>query len=213
MCGRFARSVPVGKIAGTFGAPAVCDIPVSWNCAPGKEIALILRNGSSCTIQKTFWGVMPAWGRGRLKQPLINIRSETLLEKKTFETLLREGRCLIPADGFYEWTKEGNRKQPMFIRLPGGPLFYMAGLQEKESEKKGCAVITAPSGEKLASLHHRMPLILDREEGLMWLEGDTARLLGQVREPAELQMWPVSSFVNDPGHDSPLCAVPLRPAT
>jgi putative SOS response-associated peptidase YedK len=156
---------------------------------------------------------MPAWGRGRLKQPLVNIRSETLRDKRTFDKFLSEGRCLIPADGFYEWKTEGKRKRPVFVRLPGGALFYMAGLRENESEKRGCAIITAPSGEKLASLHHRMPLILDREESLLWLEGDTDRLLAQVREPAELQMWPVSSFVNDPGHDSPLCAVPLRPVT
>ena len=132
MCGRFARSVPVEKIAETFGARADRDIPSSWNCAPGKEIALILCHGPSCTIQQTFWGVMPAWGKGRLKQPLINIRSETLMQKRTFDKLLREGRCLIPADGFYEWKREGNRKQPVFIRLPGGALFYMAGLQENE---------------------------------------------------------------------------------
>jgi len=213
MCGRFARSVPVGKIAETFGATAAQDIPASWNCAPGQEIALILSNGASCVIRRNFWGVMPAWGRGRLKQPLVNIRSETLREKRTFDKFLSEGRCLIPADGFYEWKTEGKRKRPVFVRLPGGALFYMAGIRENESEKRGCAIITAPSGEKLASLHHRMPLILDREESLLWLDGDTDRLLAQVREPAELQMWPVSFFVNDPGHDSPLCAVPLRPVT
>jgi len=210
MCGRFARTVPAEKIAEVFGAKAAEAVPASWNCAPGRDVAIILPEGSSFSVQKAFWGMMPVWGKGRLRQPFINIRSETLLEKRTFEQLLRQGCCLIPADGFYEWKTEERGKQPYFVRLPGGPLFFMAGLQDSEDAKKGCAVITVRSGARISSLHCRMPLIMDRDEGKAWLDGDTRSLLNKAQEPAGLEIWPVSSFVNNPRNDSPLCAAPLR---
>jgi len=210
MCGRFARTLPVEKIAEIFGAETAGDIPASWNCSPGKDIAVILSEGRFCMIKKSFWGVMPSWGRGRLTNPLINIRSETLLEKRIFERLLSVGRCLIPADGFYEWIKEGKRKRPVFISLPERRLFFMAGLLEREGSEEGCAVITAQAGERLSSFHHRMPLIMDKTLGEAWLTGDGRFLLKEAREPAGLQVWPVSSFVNDPEHDSPLCAAPVQ---
>jgi len=199
MCGRFARTVPVEKIACEFGVTAGCTIPPSRNCAPGTDIALIT-GGDDYFIRASFWGLMPDWGKNFLKAPLINIRQETLTEKKTFSPLLERGRCLVPADGFYEWKKCAAGRHPYFICLPRKQLFYMAALKNEQ----GCAVITCPAEPSIAGIHHRMPLIFSREEGYHWFSDTFDSLLRAGPKRFALRAEPVSPSLNDPENEGPL---------
>jgi len=137
-----------------------------YNIAPGQNI-LALLNTNPQTIQEIKWGLSPSWA----KTPLINIRIENLEEKPTFHQLLQKNRCLILADGFYEWKREEQEKTPYYISLKNNESFAFAGLwREKNDTTLECAIITVPPNDLMAPIHHRMPAIVQPSWEETWLD-------------------------------------------
>lgn len=198
MCGRFTLSTPVDELARLFGAELGALEPVSarYNIAPTDPIVVVRRRSEGDReLTLLRWGLLPSWVRDPADFPtLINARAESLHRKPAFQDALRERRCLVPADGFFEWRRE-NGKQPYFVRArEGGPLAF-AGLWERWVAPDGqpvesCTVVTTEANELVRPLHDRMPAILRPEGRERWMD-PTVRRLADLREllrpaPSEL---------------------------
>lgn len=187
-----------------------------FNVAPTQEIAAVVVEGGRRVLKRLRWGLVPRWAdSSAAAHHMINARAETVAEKPAFREALRQRRCLIPADGFYEWRKEpvGKGKTPMCIQLRDRSVFAFAGLWERwrgadGRELESCAIITVPANEKIAAIHDRMPAILRREDEDAWLDPaitDPAALLPLLKPlpPEAMVMHEVSPRVNKPEVDEP----------
>jgi len=214
MCGRFVRSSSVASIADEFYATqASLEMAPSYNISPTQDI-IILNHKGARQLVKCRWGFIPLGARdSSIGSRMINARAETVASKPAFRSALRNQRCLVIADGFYEWIKKGNKRVPYYIHLKSGKPFGFAGLYNPWTSPEGkrictCTIITTASNELLASVHDRMPAIIPKDRQDLWLypvEIDPA-LLPELLRPfpaAELEMHQVSSKVNYPGYDSP----------
>jgi putative SOS response-associated peptidase YedK len=166
------------------------------------------------------WGLIPSWAKDpAIGSRMINARAETVGEKPSFRTAFRRRRCLIPADGFYEWQKLGTRKQPHYIHLTGRRPFAFAGLWEHWRSPDGesvdtCVIITTEPNELMAELHNRMPVILHPRDFALWLdpavqEGNKVRPLLAPYPPEEMSAYAISTAVNRPSNDSAACIEPV----
>lgn len=220
MCGRFTLTKPPDLVTQHFSVPAASATP-RYNIAPTQAVwAVRAGQGGTRELIQPVWGLIPSWTRdlaGAVR--LINARAETLSEKPAFRNAFRERRCLIPADGFYEWQAVGKRKQPWYIQLQDGGLFGFGGLWEEWRNPNGeavnsCTIVTVAANEAMAPVHDRMPLILPPEVYDAWLapgKPGPSELLQPY--PSEyLRLHPVSTEVNRPGNDHPSCREPLPPA-
>jgi putative SOS response-associated peptidase YedK len=184
-----------------------------FNIAPTQDVLVAVQAAAGPELQVMQWGLVPAWAKDA-ESPLINARAETLAEKPTFRGALRARRCVVPADGFYEWRTNGDgSKTPLYIRLKSRRGFAFAGLWETWKDPTGetlrtCTIITTPANALVATIHNRMPAILTAEEVRQWLAGDTGAespegllaLLGPF--PAgEMEMHAVSRAVNFAGRE------------
>ncbi len=227
MCGRFALISDTETLIDTFGvAPeTLTAMPPSlprYNVAPTQPITAIRLNPTSKKRELTFfqWGLIPSWANDiKMGSRMINARGETVAEKPSFRTAFKRRRCIIPADGFYEWQKLGSHKQPMYIHPTNNTLFALAGLWEMWRSPDGdsiqsCTIITTTPNELMAPIHDRMPVILEPEDFDMWLDpGDRPEQgLHLIRPfPSEkMAAYPVSAFVNKPINDTPQCIAPLN---
>jgi len=218
MCGRFTLTLDAEAVQSSFGvAPPPGGFPPRYNIAPTQPVAVVANDGRG-RIELFVWGLIPSWAKDpAIGQRLINARAETLAEKPSFRSAYRRRRCLILADGFYEWRKEGTLKQPMYIRLKSGEPFAFAGLWEVWHSPLGdeipsCTIITTEPNDLMAPIHNRMPVILPRDAYPAWLdpaERPAEKLQGFLRPyPAdEMEAYPVSTAVNNPRADSPECIV------
>ena len=214
MCGRFARFSPVQKFAGLFGTQAGFNLNPRYNIGPTQAL-LLARNtvGGSRELAFLHWGLIPHW----VKEPktgysTINARAETVAEKPIFRNPFRHRRCLIAADGYYEWCKLERAKQPYFIKLKDGQPFALAGLWEhwarEDQNIDSCAVIVTEANALTKPIHDRMPVILSPEDYDAWMDPDLQdpeRLKAFLRPyPAE-RMWayPVGTAVSNPKNDKP----------
>ncbi|MBX5449571.1 SOS response-associated peptidase [Thermogemmatispora sp.] len=211
MCGRFTLITDLKTIAEIFGVPATLEAQPRYNIAPSQEVVAILHEG---TRQMAWlrWGLIPSWAKEEaIGNRMINARAETLAEKPSFKRLLRSRRCLVVADGFYEWQQINGAKRPMYITLRDGSPFAFAGLWDQWSASDGrtlrtCTIVTTEPNELLATIHNRMPVILPREACERWLDPTlqaTEALLPLLRPypAAEMQARPVSRLVNDPRNE------------
>jgi putative SOS response-associated peptidase YedK len=191
-----------------------------FNIAPGSEMPVIIHEEKNeLVIMK--WGMVPHWTKDihTAKRP-INARAETLAEKPSFKELLKNRRCLVPASGFFEWKKEGNKKIPFYIHLPKSPLFAFAGLYDRWTDPEGnlvftYTIITTEPNDLIAKIHNRMPSILLPENEDRWLSkiplsaGDLKEILTPF--PAEnMSMYPVSPLVNTPVTDDERIIRPMN---
>ena len=225
MCGRFALMTSTEQLAMQFDVPetAVNALPPSvprYNIAPTQPVAAI-RLAENGQREFTFfrWGLVPSWAKDlNIGSRMINARSETVAEKPSFRTAFKRRRCLIPADGFYEWQKQGSGKQPMFIRPVAERPFALAGLWEVWRDPDGsalqtCTILTTTPNELMAPIHNRMPVIVEPEDFDLWLnpEPNPEQGLHLLRPyPAEkMTAYPVSTTVNNPRNDVPDCIQPF----
>jgi putative SOS response-associated peptidase YedK len=222
MCGRFTLFVDPKDLMRMFPG---FDVPAEWvpryNIAPTQPVAVVANNGQS-KIEFFQWGLIPSWAKDpKIGSRMINARAETLAEKPSFRTAYRRRRCLVLADGFYEWRKEPGRttKTPMYIRLTSGEPFAFAGLWEAwrapdDQMILSCTIITTTPNELVEQIHNRMPVILDPEAYDLWLD-PAERQANQLDEwlrpyPAEQMLaYPVSTFVNSPANDTSACVAPM----
>lgn len=214
MCGRFTQRKEAARVAEFYGIeeeePELESEP-RYNIAPQQMIQAVT---AEKRLVRLKWGLLPSWAKdSKIANNLINARAETLQEKPSFRTALAKRRCLIPADGWYEWKKAADGKQPYFFHRRDDNLFSFAGLWEEWRSPEGesvktCTIITTEPNELTANYHHRMPAILKRSDEALWLDAaarvpDLVQLLAP--HPAdELEIYPVSKAVNSPGRDEAL---------
>jgi putative SOS response-associated peptidase YedK len=222
MCGRFTMTVDPAQLQDTFPWLTVPEgMEPRYNIAPTQPVAVVPNNDEN-RIEFFNWGLIPSWAKDpSIGNRMINARAETLAEKPAFRAAYRRRRCLVLADGFFEWRKDPGKKvkQPMYIRLKTGEPFAFAGLWEIWNSADGsqilsCTIITTEPNELVSDIHNRMPVILPREGYSAWLNPSEIQPadVGDLLRPypsTELAAYPVSTIVNSPGNDSPACVVPL----
>lgn len=211
MCGRFARFAGRVSLEELFGIPLVLPAEPRFNVAPGQAALAVVRGEpGGRTFVEALWGFNLRRADGR-RSVLINARSESAAAKPAFQDSFRRRRCLVPADGFFEWSP-GPAKRPYFIHRGDRRCLALAGLWRVERDRDGAehphfTLLTRDADATLARIHDRMPVIVPREGFGAWLDGtarDAAELLAAVPE-APLVATPVGRRVNDPGHDDPGC--------
>lgn len=217
MCGRFVMTLPNDAMARLFDAAPDNDLPEgpNYNVCPTTRVHVVRAGGSGRRLSALRWGFLPFWAKSPTDGPLlINARAETLAEKPAFREAARARRCLIPADGFYEWTRAGTARQPWYIRRRDGAPLVMAGLWqgwEREGEAlETCAIVTCAANESIARLHHRMPVIVEPEDWPLWL-GEAGHGAARLMRPAPetvLEAWPVHPRVNANRASGPDLIVP-----
>jgi putative SOS response-associated peptidase YedK len=223
MCGRFVGYRSFHELKKAFPIDkASCDVTENFNVAPSQEVFAIIKNDRENWLEKLHWGLVPFWAKDiSIGNRMINARVETVASKPSFRNAFRKRRCLILADGFYEWRRSKGQKQPMFITLPGGSPFAFAGLWEtwnKEDDPdtiyKSCAIITTEASDSVRGIHHRMPAILKPEKYEPWLDPlnkDVNELENILKTGivTELVSHVVSKSVNSVKNNEPSNIVPL----
>lgn len=206
MCGRFAFFSPLSPLARKVGATLPeREIPQRYNVAPGTWIAAVRQASENAapSLDDLWWGYRPKWTKGSGNQP-INARVETVATNGYFKSAFARHRCLIPADGWYEWIKNTSPKQPHFIcRHDREPLFFAGIYAERDDGSMGCAILTEPARGTASEVHDRMPLILNDDSLEPWLAPDitdreTIRSLVKHIDADLIEHWPVSTAVNKP---------------
>ena len=205
MCGRFAFYSPSEATAALFGVNASITVEPRFNIAPSQYIAGIRETDDTGRELAMFrWGLVPFWAKDpAIGNRMINARAETVAEKPSFRAAYRHRRCLILADGFYEWKKEGAGKVPHFISLANGEPFAFAGLwetwQSKETEEiiQSATLITTAANEFISTVHHRMPVFLQPDSADRWLAGDDGLIADVAENSPKFQAWPVDKRVNN----------------
>lgn len=205
MCGRFAFYSPSEATAALFGAASSTKVVPRYNIAPTQYIAAVRGDGTSAPeLTMLRWGLVPSWAKDpSIGNRMINARVETVAEKPSFRSAYKKRRCLILADGFYEWQKGADGKTPYFISLADGTPFAFAGLWEnwnsKESDEslQTTAIITTAASDFMAQLHQRMPVVMRPGEAERWLGGDMKLLSEVIDNPPAFRAWPVDRKVNN----------------
>ncbi len=230
MCGRFNVNQLADALMILFGIEdghyAARNAAPRYNVAPTQPVAAVRENPQSGTRELCYlrWGLIPHWAKDpAIGNRMINARAETAAEKPSFRGAMRYRRCLIPANGYYEWQKLPSGKQPHNIRMKDGAPFAFAGLWESWEQPDGgavesCTILTTEPTERLRAIHHRMPVILPPEDFDQWLdinEKNSAAVVPLLRPyPHDaLIAVPVSRYVNKPTNDGPRCIEPVAPET
>ena len=216
MCGRYTLTVPIDRLAAEFDLDEVrAELSPNFNVAPTQSVAAILAENGSRRLETLRWGLVPSWAKDpEIGARMINARSETAPEKPSFRSAFKRRRCLIPADGFYEWKREEGGKQPFYIHMNDGRPFAFAGLWEdwNDGEIRSCTILTTPANGLVGEVHERMPVILPAEDRDAWLdpEAETQELVSLLRPyPGDdLETFPVSRFVNSPRNNDERCVEP-----
>ncbi len=238
MCGRFVSSSPPDEIAAYFDVDSVpeqlLDRGPNYNTAPTTGVLVVYEDGSTRRLDAFHWGLVPSWAKDtKIGGRMINARAETVTTKPAFKRAFAGRRCIIPADGFYEWTTEPDqkKKQPYFIHRPDGEPYAFAGIWERWKGPKGaaeegteaeplrsCSIITTTANEPMSKLHDRMPVILPPDAWATWLDPEQhdVDLLGQLLVPAPKELityHAVSTEVNNARNKGEHLADQIDPAT
>lgn len=221
MCGRYSIISPVEALRALFhfDGPAP-NLAPSYNVAPTQAVPIVRLEQGVRHLAFARWGLIPSWAKQVLAKPLINARAETVAEKPSFRAAFRRRRCLVPADGYFEWQKTGQApKQPYNIVLSDKGPFGMAGIWETWSAADGSeidsvAIITVNANSKLAPIHDRMPVILKPVDYDRWLDSDRfdrqqAEALLRPAQEDLLRAYPISRRVNGVSHNDPAIVAPV----
>jgi putative SOS response-associated peptidase YedK len=223
MCGRYTLTTKPERIASLFDLPEPPPIAPRYNIAPTQDVLIVRACDAGRRGAMVRWGLIPHWAKDAdIGSRLINARAETAASKPAFRAAWKRRRCLVPADGFYEWKKTPSGKQPCLIGLPDGEPFALAGLWERwegppdggepQGPVESCTILTTEPNELVAEVHNRMPVILPAGDWPTWLgeaDADGRDPTDLTRPyPGELTLRPVSRRVNSPARDDPSCIEP-----
>ena len=223
MCGRFVRKSTITVIEDEFDIYEVqwASEP-SYNVAPSQDVACVIGNGGNRLV-KFRWGFVPFWADDpSIGYKMINARAETVAQKKSFARAFKKQRCLVVADGFYEWKKlaDGKRKIPLYVHLREDRPFGFGGLYENWKSKDGttlqtCTIITTRANDLMATIHNRMPVIIPPDDRKLWLDTSVQDpdVLLPLLEPfssSALEAYTVSKKVNSPSYNEPDCIKPVQ---
>ena len=221
MCGRFTLHTPAAQIRESFNLP---DLPARelkprYNIAPSQDVAIIRDTGTGREMVMARWGLIPGWSKeSRTKYSTINARIESVAEKPTYRTPFKRRRCLIPADGFYEWKQDAGNKVPHHIRMQDGKVFAFAGLWdhwEGEGDSiESCTIIVMPANEVMQPIHERMPAIIAQQDYDVWLDSsvtDKQEIMQYLNSVPSIQLtaYPVSTRVNSAKNNDEGCIRPV----
>lgn len=214
MCGRFALFSYIRQLMEEFDVEEDADEPDQrYNVAPTQRILAIVNDGDKNRLVHFKWGLVPRWAKGPSPRAMINARAETVAEKPTFKDAFSKRRCLVVADGFYEWRRSGKVRVPMYVRDTSGRPWGFAGIYETWTSPEGeevetCAIITTEANDVLRPIHDRMPVIIPPEDREGWLDPsihDLDVLLPMLRpyDPDRMEAYPVSEDVNSARNQGP----------
>jgi putative SOS response-associated peptidase YedK len=219
VCGRFTLRYSAREIAEQFALDSVPDLVPRYNVAPTQQVLVIRLHDGTRHGSWLRWGLIPSWADDpAIGNRLLNARSETVAEKPAFRSAFKRSRCLVVADGFYEWKKNGKTKQPYFIHMKSEKTFAFAGLSErwKRDDKviESCTIVTTDANPHMAELHDRMPVILSPADYDVWLDAEfqsQEKLLSLLQpfDAEKMAMYPVSAVVNSPKNEQKECIEPL----
>lgn len=212
MCGRFTLRARPEQLAEAFDLTELPPLTSRYNIAPSQGV-LVVRRCPQPEAAVLRWGLIPSWADDpAIGYRMINARAETLASKPSFRQAYRRRRCLVLADGFYEWQHAGRRKQPYFVALAGDRPFAFAGLweswQRDDQRIESCALITTTANALMAPIHDRMPVILAPADYDLWLDPLNEDGLDPLLRPypaAEMTARPITTWVNDPKHEDARC--------
>jgi len=214
MCGRFTLRAPKERIKREFQLQEEPLVEARFNIAPTQNIIAVRQSADGREAAEFKWGLIPSWAKdASMGARLINARSETVTEKPSFREAFKRRRCIIPADGIYEWQRAGGRKQPFFFHMRDDRVFGFAGLWDKWREEEGeviesCTILTTEANDVFRPVHDRMPVILPPETYDEWLSDDPrgVEALKELLRPypsSEIVAYPVSPQVNGPQSQGP----------
>jgi putative SOS response-associated peptidase YedK len=219
MCGRYTLTRHPRRVAELFGLESLPELEPRYNIAPGQRVPVVrdAETGRQLVLMK--WGLVPAWAaEPGIGNRLLNARCETVADKPAYRAAYRKRRCLLPADGFYEWKTVQGRKQPFLFRLRDGDLFALAGLWESWHTPDGatletCTVLTTAANELIRPLHDRMPVVIRAEDHRAWLHPeeqppDSDRRLFTPFPADAMEAAAVNPWVNRAGNEGPRCLEP-----
>ena len=220
MCGRFTLKTAPDVLRSQFALDVVPLLPFRYNIAPTQAVAAVrlAAEGGCRELILPSWGLIPSWADARaIGNRLLNARADTVADKPAFRSAFRARRCLILADGFFEWQTHEGKKQPIYFRAIGGEPFAIAGLWERwtrgDEPLESCVLITTEANDLVRPTHDRMPVILSRADYEAWLDPaqPAARLQSLLRpyRPDQMTAWPVSPRVNSPRYDDATCVEPI----
>tara|TARA_B100000686_G_C16795546_1_gene982035 strand:+ start:3198 stop:3866 length:669 start_codon:yes stop_codon:yes gene_type:complete len=222
MCGRYTLTATTDRIVKYFDSTIIQNLVPRFNVAPSQLAPVVRQLDKERKLDLFRWGIIPSWSKkGAAASGLINARAETVCEKSSFQESYTSRRCLVPADGFYEWRKEGSKKQPFRIGFHNGELFAFAGLYQlpvsyKDSQNRSglvgnFAIITTAANKKIAPLHHRMPVIVKPTDFERWLKGGAkdAQAIMKPFDSTDMVFYRVSRRVNNVKNDDKSCIYPL----
>src|SRR5437660_5116240 len=219
MCGRYAITTVPEALRALFRYLDQPDFPPRYNIAPTQPVPIVRLFEGERQFALVRWGLIPVWVKDpRTFSLLINARGESVLDKPAFRNAMKRRRCLFPADGFYEWKREGENRRPYFVRLKSGQPMAFAGLWESwmgpnGEEMETAAIVTTTASRSIAHIHDRMPVIVPPEAFDFWLDpnvdAETAAAVIQPAPDAAIEAFEVSSAVNRTANDSPALLVPL----
>lgn len=217
MCGRFTLSQPIDEVASAFNLAQIPPLEPRYNIAPTQQVPSILSTpGGEKQLQMLRWGLIPAWAKDpAIGAKLINARAETVSEKPSFKSAFKRRRCLIIADGFYEWQRLDGKKQPYYFRLQSGQPFAFAALWEQWRSPDNQAIssttiLTTEANDLLRPIHDRMPVILDSDKYELWLDPivEKPEILQPLLHPYQADLmtsYAVSTKVNNPKNNTAEC--------
>ncbi|KIY22651.1 SOS response-associated peptidase [Mesobacillus subterraneus] len=220
MCGRFSLFEDISSLEDQFKFDFRDEIEMRYNIAPGQEILAVIDNDEGRIGKKMRWGLIPFWADDeKIGYRMINARAETVDEKASFKDALKQRRCLILTDGFYEWKKEGKHKQPYRFAMKDKKPFAFAGVWENWNKDgkdiASCTIITTSANEIVGKIHDRMPVILPKEKFEVWLDrslnqaSDLKKLLVPY-EGSFMEVYPVSTAINSAKNEGKELIVPLN---
>ena len=219
MCGRFALKTPTSELASHFKLDEAVEVAPRYNIAPGTDIPTIRHSPEGKRVMHLLrWGLVPHWAKDpSIGSKLSNARGETVAEKPSFRDAFKRRRCLVPADGFYEWKAEGRVKEPYYFSMKNGEPFALGGVWESWRAPNGdilrtCCLITTEPNEIMLPVHDRMPVIVSSENCGQWLEGeaDDAQAILKPYPTDEMQVWAVSKRVSRSGEEGADLVLPDR---
>ena len=197
MCGRFVLETPLKATAEIFNAKMAKSLVMvpNFNICPSEKISVLVSNSGKRKLGQMRWGFVPHWYKSVLDGPLLfNARAETLAEKPAFRDACRRRRCLIPADGFYEWKKTvGSKRKPFYVRRSDRQQMIFAGIwqfsDDREDRIPTCTIITVPASEQISGIHNRMPLLIDPSDWAGWLgEGQGVKAAKLMKTPSHIEL-------------------------
>jgi putative SOS response-associated peptidase YedK len=208
MCGRFTIRKPVTKTVDIVKTNIKVEDSDNYNAHPTQQLPIIKSYTNGKALELCEWGLVPAWSKKLDKfSPLINARKETLMEKVTFKNLIQTSRCIVPADGYYEWKREDKTKTPYYFTKENDELMFFAAIYQNNQ----FCLITREATEKISSIHHREPLIINQSQinNYLNMKKNAMEILNSIKPPS-LKFYEISKDVNNPINNDPALIKPVN---